>query len=64
MAECSSGVEKHAGPVWQIHWVTESSHKGESLFTAAADGRVCQWDYTKVATSSVWKCNIVLGGNL
>ena len=51
MAECSSGLEKHNGPIWQIQWMNESSHKGESLFTAAADGKVCQWDYNKVLVS-------------
>ena len=48
MAECSSGLEKHDGPVWQVQWLDEGPQKGEALFTAAADGRICQWDYDKV----------------
>lgn len=49
-SEFSSGVGKHEGPIWQIQWVHEGSHREESLFTAAADGLICQWDYSKVGT--------------
>lgn len=48
MVECASGVKKHVGAIWQIVWLDEGQQKGESLVTCGADGRVCQWQHTKV----------------
>ena len=51
--ECSSGAEKHVGPIWQVAWVDQGPQKEEALITAAADGKVCQWQYTKAQPLSL-----------
>ena len=58
--ECSSGAEKHVGPIWHVVWVDQGPQKEEALITAAADGKVCQWQYTKAQPLSYDMCSSIL----
>ena len=48
VVECTSGPKKPAGAIWDIAWLNGDGQKRETLVTASADGKICQWKVSKV----------------